>query len=262
MAPTYASLQSGFAPPRFESLPAKIGFASIFHIEIETALAAGQGLEPRFLVPETNVLPLDDPAIRAKRTIFFNSIHALELSWCYTATMKVFRKYLPEFVYGGIDGVVTTFAIVAGTVGASLSPAIVLILGFANLFADGFSMAVSNYLSTSSRLDLERTSDIVASTKVPLMTALVTFVSFIAIGFVPMFSFVAAYFVPGIEPVQFHISAILTGIAFLFVGAVKGDFTGRSKIRSALQTFVIGSLAATIAYFVGEFLSSLVGSMS
>lgn len=60
-------------------------------------------------------------------------------------------KYLPDFVYGGIDGSVTTFAIVAGVTGASLSPTIVLILGFANLFADGFSMAVSNYLSSKSK---------------------------------------------------------------------------------------------------------------
>jgi len=43
-------------------------------------------------------------------------------------------SYLSDFVYGGIDGSVTTFAIVAGVTGASLSPTIVLILGFANLF--------------------------------------------------------------------------------------------------------------------------------
>lgn len=60
-------------------------------------------------------------------------------------------SYLPDFIYGGIDGSVTTFAIVAGVTGASLSPKIVLILGFANLFADGFSMAVGNYLSTKSK---------------------------------------------------------------------------------------------------------------
>lgn len=59
------------------------------------------------------------------------------------------RRYnwLPDFVYGGMDGAVTTFAVVAGVEGASLSPAIVLILGFANLFADGFSMAVGKYSS-------------------------------------------------------------------------------------------------------------------
>jgi len=60
-------------------------------------------------------------------------------------------SHLSDFVYGGIDGSVTTFAIVAGVTGASLSPTIVLILGFANLFADGFSMAISNYLSTKSK---------------------------------------------------------------------------------------------------------------
>jgi VIT1/CCC1 family predicted Fe2+/Mn2+ transporter len=55
---------------------------------------------------------------------------------------------LADFVYGATDGAVTTFAVVAGVVGASLAPSIVLILGFANLFADGFSMAVGNYLAT------------------------------------------------------------------------------------------------------------------
>ncbi len=60
-------------------------------------------------------------------------------------------SYLSDFIYGGIDGSVTTFAIVAGVTGASLSPTIVLILGFGNLFADGFSMAVGNYLSTKSK---------------------------------------------------------------------------------------------------------------
>ena len=63
------------------------------------------------------------------------------------------RWTIEDFVYGATDGAVTTFAIVAGVVGASLSPSIVIILGFANLFADGFSMAMGNYLSTRSRLE-------------------------------------------------------------------------------------------------------------
>lgn len=61
------------------------------------------------------------------------------------------RWSLEDFVYGATDGAVTTFAVVAGVVGASLSPAIVLILGFANLLADGFSMAVGNYLATKAQ---------------------------------------------------------------------------------------------------------------
>lgn len=60
------------------------------------------------------------------------------------------NAFLPEFVYGGIDGAVTTFAVVAGASGAGLDTNIVIILGFANLIADGFSMSVGNYLSTKS----------------------------------------------------------------------------------------------------------------
>ncbi|MDX1766337.1 MAG: VIT1/CCC1 transporter family protein, partial [Candidatus Saccharimonadales bacterium] len=59
-------------------------------------------------------------------------------------------RYLGEFVYGGIDGIVTTFAVVAATAGAGLSSGIVIVLGLANLIADGFSMGVSAYLSDKS----------------------------------------------------------------------------------------------------------------
>src|SRR3989338_1278017 len=62
-------------------------------------------------------------------------------------------QYLGEFVYGAIDGTVTTFAVVAGATGASLSPLVVIILGFANLIADGFSMACGNFLSEIARKD-------------------------------------------------------------------------------------------------------------
>jgi len=65
-------------------------------------------------------------------------------------TLKRYETYLAEFVYGGIDGSVTTFAVVAGSVGAGLDSAIVIILGFANLLADGFSMSVGAFLSTRS----------------------------------------------------------------------------------------------------------------
>lgn len=65
-------------------------------------------------------------------------------------TNKPAYGYLGDAVLGAIDGCVTTFAIVAGAVGADLSGGVVVILGFANLIADGFSMAASNYLGTKS----------------------------------------------------------------------------------------------------------------
>jgi len=62
-------------------------------------------------------------------------------------------NYLRDWIYGGIDGAVTTFAIVAGVAGADLSAAVVLVLGFANLLADGLAMAASNYIGTKAERD-------------------------------------------------------------------------------------------------------------
>lgn len=62
-------------------------------------------------------------------------------------------NYLRDWIYGGIDGAVTTFAIVAGVVGAHLSVVVVLLLGFANLVADGLAMAASNYTATKAERD-------------------------------------------------------------------------------------------------------------
>ena len=62
-------------------------------------------------------------------------------------------EYIGEFVYGGIDGAITTFAVVAGAAGAGADISWVLIFGFANLFADGFSMSVGNFFSSKAEHD-------------------------------------------------------------------------------------------------------------
>jgi VIT1/CCC1 family predicted Fe2+/Mn2+ transporter len=66
------------------------------------------------------------------------------------------RGYVRDVVYGGIDGSVTTFAIVAGVAGAGLSPWVIIALGIANVLADGFSMAAGNYSGTKAELDDSR----------------------------------------------------------------------------------------------------------
>ena len=102
-------------------------------------------------------------------------------------TKRLERKYLPEFVYGGMDGSITTFAVVSGVIGASLSSVVVLALGFANLFADGFSMAVSHYFAIKSRNELIKKQE-----KHPMKGAAATFFSFLFIGLIPLLSFVIA----------------------------------------------------------------------
>ena len=176
-------------------------------------------------------------------------------------TQQIERKYLSEFVYGGIDGIITTFAVVAGSIGAGLSSAVVLILGFANLFADGFSMAVSNYLSKKSIKELYRKNKHISSLKPksPKKSAIATFFAFVVMGFIPLISFVLALSIPLVDNNKFLYSTILTAIAFLFVGGMKGHIVEKPVVKSALETLLIGGIAAIIAFFVGFLLRGLAG---
>lgn len=164
-----------------------------------------------------------------------------------------FDKYLPEFVYGGIDGAITTFAVVSGALGASLSPAVVIILGFANLFADGFSMAVSNYLSVRSQRDLHVRDGEKGKTykKQPLRTAIATFASFVVVGLVPLIAFVIAPISSWVMDNTFGIAITLTALAFFAVGYGKGVVTETGRIRAGITTLLIGGAAAAIAFAVG-----------
>jgi VIT1/CCC1 family predicted Fe2+/Mn2+ transporter len=230
-----------------------------------------------------------------------------------TDNKDIVSKYLPDFVYGGIDGSVTTFAVVAGVTGASLSPTIVLILGFANLFADGFSMAVSNYLSTKSKKEyaekirkseehsvinipeeetqeireifsekgfsgkqLDDAVEIITSNQdiwidtmmkdefgifedhtSPIKSAIVTFISFNLIGFIPLFAYVLSYFSDSFKSKTFTLSIVLTSIAFFIVGSVKGRVVGKRWLFSGFETLLIGGAAAVIAYYAGYLLRGL-----
>lgn len=81
----------------------------------------------------------------------FEHEHSAEAITTRLASVK--HNYVRDWIYGGIDGAVTTFAIVSSVAGAELSTVVVLILGSANLVADGFSMAASNFLGTRAELD-------------------------------------------------------------------------------------------------------------
>src|SRR5687768_991224 len=98
------------------------------------------------------------------------------------------RKYLPDLIYGANDGVVTTLAVISGVVGASLSTTVILVLGFENLLADGFSMGASNVLSRRS----DSTAEALPSLLISGRHGLATFLGFVVAGFVPL----VAYLLP------------------------------------------------------------------
>ncbi|CQR49160.1 VIT1/CCC1 transporter family protein [Haloferax massiliensis] len=173
-------------------------------------------------------------------------------------------RYLPELIYGANDGIVTTFAVVAGVAGASLSPGIVIVLGFANLFADGFSMGMSNYLAERSEEDYhDARGDGHARTdgKTPVRTAAATFAAFIVAGWAPLFPYVLRVeplfpYVLRVEPL-FPVSIAVTAAAFFAVGASRSLVTNRSWLANGVEMFVVGMAAATVAYAVGNLLAGV-----
>ncbi len=224
-----------------------------------------------------------------------------------------YQEYLGEFVYGGIDGSVTTFAVVAGSVGAHLDSAIILILGFANLFADGFSMSVGAYLSAKSQRDnyrkhkkveyfevehmprqereevreiyrakgfegelLERVVEVltenkdrwvdtmmkeelemIEETRSPFLIGATTFSSFLTIGIVPLVVYLYDFFAQ-YNGNRFLAACVLTGTAFLLIGFLKAYVNETSKIKSIVETLLLGGIAALVAYYVGFFLEKII----
>ena len=155
--------------------------------------------------------------------------------------IQTFRTYLPQVVYGAVDGTVTTFAVVAGATGGDLSSKIIIILWLANLFADGVSMSISAYLSARSEK---------LGKKTPISIALWTLVAFVVIGFIPMIPYVF-----GLG--TFQLSCIMTGLAFLSIGILKWYLSHTSLFSSGLQTLGLGTIAALIAYGVWAWLGAL-----
>lgn len=226
---------------------------------------------------------------------------------------KRFEKYLGEFVYGGIDGCVTTFAVVAGSVGAGLDSAVIIILGFANLLADGFAMSVGAYLSSKSNKDnyqkhrqreywevenlpesereevrdiyrakgftgplLEKVVEVITSDKdrwvndmmkeelemieddkSPVYIGLVTYVSFILIGLIPLIIYVIDYISP-INEGLFAISSVLTALGFIIIGLLKAYVNQTKFWKAILETLLLGGIAATVAYYVGSLLDYII----
>lgn len=177
--------------------------------------------------------------------------------------------YLPEFVYGSMDGLVTTFAIVTGAVGASLSPVVIIILGLANVLADGFSMGSSNYLSAVSEASLNDKKDCEPSQtqsmeqalncKPPMRQAVVTFFSFVIIGLIPIIPFVIPLFVPSFSDSAVYVSVGATLIAFAVVGYVSGIIEKKNPFFAALRNALIGGFAALISFVVGIGLATAFG---
>lgn len=181
---------------------------------------------------------------------------------CYTFAMDskmIFKRYISEFVYGAVDGTVTTFAVVAASAGAGISSAIILVLGIANLIADGFSMGSSAYLAASAEHDdSARDTKKRASAKI---IGAATFGAFVVVGSVPVLPYLidVMFNLKADGLALFYISSIATALTFLTIGFVKGKVGGEGAVKSAVVTLVLGAIAASLAYFAGNLLAGWLG---
>ncbi|MDQ2088778.1 VIT1/CCC1 transporter family protein [Marimonas arenosa] len=221
------------------------------------------------------------------------------------------QEFLKQITYGGNDGIVTTFAIVAGFAGAAaeglaqIGPLAVLVFGLANLFADAVSMGLGEFLSTRSAHDLfhsrragelreiannpaqeraelililrdrglpapdaEAAAEIIARNPAmmadlmmtyefgmmhpsgdnPAVNGLVTFLSFVAFGTVPL---VPYFLLPAADPATFQLSLVATGAALVALGVLRWNATGERPARCIGETVSVGAICAAVAFVVG-----------
>ncbi len=153
--------------------------------------------------------------------------------------------YLRDIVYGALDGVITTLAVVAASTGANLGARVAIILGLANLAADGLSMGASNYLGLKSELQQSRLS---VAEEMPWRHGAATFAAFAAAGAVPL----AAYALPASPAATLAWAVAFSALVLLMVGAARARFIpDQSPAAAGAEMLGVGLAAGLAAYAVG-----------
>ncbi len=165
------------------------------------------------------------------------------------------RHYVRDIVYAANDGIVTTFAVVAGVQGAKLSPWIVLALGFANLAADGLSMAAGNYLGIKSERATELGNDYAerVETLHAAKHAAVTWGFFTLAGMAPLIP----YLLFGQIASPFPAAVVCAALSLFTVGAIRTKVTGRLWWQSGLEMLLVGAFAGFVAFASGAIVARL-----
>lgn len=153
------------------------------------------------------------------------------------------RHYIRDLVYGANDGIITTFAVVSGATGGSLSAAAVLIIGAANLAADGMSMGVGNLLAIRAHERVRAVEGLPEEEAYPWKHGIATLLAFVGAGAIPLLPFLFAD--PSRRPLW---STVLTFLALFFVGAARATLTAERWWRAGLETLSLGAVVAAAAY--------------
>jgi VIT1/CCC1 family predicted Fe2+/Mn2+ transporter len=157
------------------------------------------------------------------------------------------RHYIRDLIYGANDGVITTFAVVAGVTGGALSARAVLIVGVANLFADGLSMGVGNYLSIRSHESALAAENRPEEESHPARHGLATFLAFVVAGCMPLLPYAAS----APDPLRFAVSAAVTLATLFAIGASRAAITTIRWWSGGIEMLCLGFAVAIAAYGSG-----------
>ena len=135
-------------------------------------------------------------------------------------------------------------------------PAAVLIIGVANLAADGLSMGIGNYLAIRAREHAREADDLPEEESQPARHGLATFLAFIVAGAIPLVPYAANVR----APLRGWSSTALTLVALFALGAARGLVTNRRWWRPGLEVLALGSLAGAAAYAAGAAIARVVGT--
>lgn len=169
-------------------------------------------------------------------------------------------KYLKAIVYGANDGMVTTFAVVAGATGGKLPVLVVLVLGIANLVADGLSMGLGDFIGARSEAKLNRIQNGKKKAKLKGLwkTGAVTFGAFQVAGAIPLLPYVFTMLF-GLEvPNMFLCAVIATGLGMFVIGSLRTFLIGGKWWLNGLEMLFVGSLAAGVAFGLGAGVENVV----
>lgn len=168
------------------------------------------------------------------------------------------QHYIRDLVYGANDGIITTFAVVAGVAGGALSARAVLIVGAANLLADGLSMGVGNYLGIRAEEGSRALQGLPEVEASPVKHGLATFLAFVIAGAVPL----VPYLVTGSDTPRLMLSIVLTLAALFGVGAARSIFSPESWWMTGLEMLGLGVVVAMVAFAAGAMAASLAASLA
>jgi vacuolar iron transporter family protein len=163
------------------------------------------------------------------------------------------RHYIRDLVYGANDGIITTFAVVSGVAGGQLSQLAVLVIGAANLAADGVSMGVGNFLAIRADERAREAEGLPELERHPWKHGIATLLAFLAAGAIPLLP----YLVNVQASDRLIASTAATFVTLFILGAVRAVITRDRWWVTGCETLVLGTIVAGAAYGAGRLVAAV-----